>query len=169
MEATVLPIFPFVHWHWHLVRRCDPTARALADRHYSRQTVGAREFMASGKTLVLRTHDGGAVWGAIENLDPVGTLRWRVSIFRRESGPRASDLVREATDTTYRYWIAHYGGLPPVPLQTEVDPSKTRAKRDPGRCFLRAGWTAIETRRGLVILQAPAFTTAAPTTATPRG
>lgn len=44
---------------------------------------------------------------------------------------------------------------PAEPLETEVDPTKTRHKRDPGRCFRRAGWTVTGERRGLVILRAP--------------
>jgi hypothetical protein len=142
--------------HWVPVTRCDVLARELADRHYSRQTVGAQEFMANGRTLVMLTRDGRAVWGAIENLDPVGTLRFRCSIFRNESpGLLSSDLVREATARTYLYWRRHYGRLPAVPLTTEVDPAKTRRKRDPGRCFLRAGWRRVGEVRGLVVLEAP--------------
>ena len=113
--------------------------------------------MASGRTLVLLSADALACWGAIENMDPVGNRRWRCSIFRNESPVLSSDLVREATSTTYAYWLRHYGGLPTVPLQTEVNPSATRRKRDPGRCFLRAGWTRVDERRGLVILEAPAY------------
>lgn len=67
--------------HWRQVRRDDARARELADRHYSRQTPGAKDFMASGRTLVLLADR--AVWGAIENLDPAGSRRWRVSIFLR--------------------------------------------------------------------------------------
>lgn len=29
--------------YWERIRRCDARARALADRHYSRQTPGAAE------------------------------------------------------------------------------------------------------------------------------
>lgn len=142
---------------WIRVRRCDGRARRLADRHYSRQTPGAQEFMASGKTLVLLSRDALSVWGAIENMDPAGGLRWRVSIFRREGGAvRSSDLIRSATQRTFAYWRIRYGAVPPVPLTTEVDPKKTRSKRDPGRCFIRAGWHRIDVRRGLVILEAPA-------------
>lgn len=47
---------------WHQVRRCDPRARVLADRHYSRQTPGAAEFMVSGRTLAsyerILSHEG---------------------------------------------------------------------------------------------------------------
>lgn len=139
---------------WRQVKRTDARARALADRHYSRQTVGAPDFMASGKTFVLLSRDEQAIWGAIENLDPAGNRCWRVSIFRREGGPRASDLVREATELTYARWARRFG-LPSVPLTTEIDPGKTRRKRDPVRCFLRAGWTVMDAnRRGLVVLVA---------------
>jgi hypothetical protein len=140
---------------WVEVPRVHAAARALADRHYSRQTVGAVEFMPPGETFVLLTHDLGAVWGVCLNLDPAGALRWRVTIFRRESGPRASDLIREATDRTYARW-SERGGAPAVPLTTEVDPRHVRRKRDFGRCFRRAGWTVVGERRGLFVLQAPA-------------
>lgn len=66
--------------------------------------------------------------------------------------------MREATETTHRYWQRHYGGLPAVPLQTEIDPTKIRHKRDPGRCFRKAGWRVVGEHRGLVVLEAPPFT-----------
>lgn len=147
-------LFP-VEGRWHPVLRTDARAVALADRHYSRQTVGAREFMASGRTLVMLTECARAVWGAIENLDPAGGLRWRCSMFRNEGAGLSSDLVREATERTFAYWLRHYSGLPAVRLTTEVDPDKTRRKRDPGRCFLRAGWRRTHVARGLVVLAAP--------------
>jgi hypothetical protein len=139
---------------WHRVPRCHPAARALADRHYSRQTHGAQEFMPPGRVMVLLTLDGLAVWGAVENLDPAGNLRWRCSIFRNEGPMLSSSLVREATTATCSHWRSRWG-VPAVPLQTEVDPGQVRAKRDPGRCFIRAGWRVIGVRRGLVILEAP--------------
>lgn len=145
----------FLPGAWWAVDRCDERARRLADSHYSRQTPGARDFMSSGRTLVLLTLDSLAVWGAIENLDPAGGLHWRVSIFRNTSPARSSELVAEGTARTFEYWERHYGARPRVPLRTEVDPSKTRRKRDPGRCFLKAGWRRIEVKRGLVILEAP--------------
>jgi hypothetical protein len=141
--------------YWHPVRRTDARARRLADRHYSRQTPGAREFMSSGRTLVMLACDGDAVWGAIENLDPAGGRRFRCAIFRNESLILSSVLVREATERTYAHWRRRYHGLPGVPLTTEVDPERVVRKRDPGRCFIRAGWRVIDHRRGLVVLEAP--------------
>jgi hypothetical protein len=94
--------------------------------------------------------------GVIENMDPAGNTRWRCSIFRNEGAVLSSVLVREATERSYVYWRRRHGGLPSVPLTTEVDPGKTKRKRDPGRCFLKAGWVVIDRdRRGLVVLQAP--------------
>ena len=142
--------------YWRPCKRTDPRARRLADQHYSRQTPGAAEFMASGKTLVMLACDGAAVWGAIENLAPAGGLRFRCSLFRNESLVLSSVLIREATERTYAHWHRHYGGLPDVPLRTEVDPKRVLRKRDPGRCFLRAGWRRIGVVRGLVVLEAPA-------------
>jgi hypothetical protein len=85
-----------------------------------------------------------------------GVHLWRVSIFRNESPVLSSELVREATDRTRDYWRRHYGGEPSAPLRTEVDPIKTRRKRDPGRCFIKAGWRVVgETKSGLVQLEAP--------------
>lgn len=148
--VSALPLF--ATGEWREVRRCDHRAVAIVDRHYSRQTVGAAEFMPPGETLVLLTHDEGAVWGACLNLDPVGALRWRVTVFRREHGALASILIREATELTFARWRER-GGLPDVPLTTEVDPRRTRPKRDPGRCFLRAGWRVLDRdRNGLVVL-----------------
>lgn len=149
---------------WQQVKRCDSRARELADRHYSRQTPGAVDFMASGKTFVLLAefHSGiqpltRAAWGAIENLDPSGTRRFRCSIFRNETPWISSYLIREATRLTQaRWWRSeHWRGSPS--LTTEVDPSKTRHKRDPGRCFRKAGWRHVRTSRGLLVFEAPPF------------
>ena len=41
-------------------------------------------------------------------------------------------------------------------MVTFVDATKTRRKRDPGRCYVRAGWTRLEERTkedGLIVLQ----------------
>jgi hypothetical protein len=140
---------------WSQVRRSDVSAREMADRHYSRQTPGAAEFCPPGRTFVLL--GDACVWAAVENLDAVGVRRWRVSIFRREPAcPHvASDLVREATRLTIARWARRWPGHG-LRLTTEVDPARTRRKRDPGRCFRRAGWVEIEpTAGGLIRLAAP--------------
>lgn len=101
MIAATQERFEWLGGLWYRVDRCHWRARELADRHYSRQTVGARDFMSAGRVFVLVTHCGRAVWGAVENKDPSGALRWRVSIFRNEGAGLSSVLIREATDRTY--------------------------------------------------------------------
>jgi hypothetical protein len=155
---------------WWKVDPDDPRALAVVDDggpgaglgpHYSRQTPGSAQFTPSGRKLILLTDCERAVWAVVENLDPAGGIHWRCSIFRNEGGGRSSDLIREATARTYDFWRSHYGGLPSVPLRTEVDAAKVRPKRDPGRCFLRAGWRNVGTTKGghgrakLVVLEAP--------------
>ena len=48
--------------HWHLAPRTDSLVRVLADRHYSRKTIGHHQFTPQGKCIVLRTHDYNAFW-----------------------------------------------------------------------------------------------------------
>lgn len=138
---------------WYEVTKHDRRGAALADRHYSRQTVGDAQYLPPGETLAL-LHEGGsglALWGVCLNMDPVGNLRWRCTIFRNESGDLSSDLIRLATTITVGAWMPR----PPWPLTTEIDPRRVRRKRDPGRCFLRAGWRKLRVHRRLVVLVAP--------------
>ena len=143
---------------WRQVKRCYQPARELADGHYSRQTPGAYEFMGDGETFVLyhESELGHAVWGVVHNRAPGSTeWRWRCSIFRNESGHRSSDMIRVATDLTYGHWSRRK--WPTVPLTTEVDASKVRRKRDPGRCFIKAGWRILPelTTKGYIRMEAP--------------
>lgn len=147
---------------WRQVDKFDQVARELADRHYSRRTVGDEQFMPPGRTFVLLVNDerGRAVWGACENNDPAGNRAFRCTIFRNESRHLSSDLIRAATSLTLDRWRRR-GWVPHPPLRTEVDPAKVRRKRDPGRCFLRAGWREVGNAGGdhgrplLIVFEAP--------------
>lgn len=66
----------------------------------------------------------------------------------------SSALIKEATTMTVDFWRRKHG-IPSVPLTTEVNPDATRRKRDPGRCFIKAGWVRVGTVNGLVILTTP--------------
>ncbi len=131
---------------WFRVDKFDPRAAKLADRHYSRQTVGAEQCLGPGQTLLMITPDALAVWGVVCNLDPVGDVRWRNTIFHNESPTRSSDLIRVATAFTYVRWERHYG-RPGVRLTTEIDIAATAARRSrhapPGHCYLAAGWRKV--------------------------
>lgn len=142
---------------WHQVKRCDVRARLIVDRHYSRRTVGAQEFLTVGKTLVLLTADESAVWACIEHKDPRGKWVWRNTVFRNEGSTLSSDLVREATARTVSYWARRYELPTKYWLRTEINTEKTRHKRDPGRCYRKAGWHPLGFVNGLFHLEAPRF------------
>lgn len=135
--------------------RADPVARALADRHYNRQKVGAAQFVPPGACNVLRTPAGDALWITsrpyAEYVKHAWAGAWMCSAFRNESPHVSSELIVEAVAAT-RYLA---GDPPPLGFVTFVDPAKTRRKRDPGRCFVRAGWTRLRerTKAGLIVLQ----------------
>ena len=143
---------------WHEVTKYDARARALADRHYSRQRPGAAQFMPPGRTLVLLSDDELAVWGVCENIDPRGAVRWRVTIFRNEGPLLSSRLIELATRATRDHWR---GREPGCDLTTEVDPLEVESA-NPGFCFKRAGWSLVGVTRGaskgrrdLHVLRAP--------------
>lgn len=140
---------------WHLSWRDDPRGRALADRHYSRQTPGASGFVPPGRCLVLLTEHADALWVSSWPLavyvhhEWAGA--WMCSLFRNEGPALSSELVREAVAATLYRW----GAPPPLGFVTFIDPRAVRRKRDPGRCFRRAGFLPCGTtkERGLVALR----------------
>jgi hypothetical protein len=71
-------------------------------------------------------------------------------MFRNESPHLSSELIGEAVAVTRYLW-----GKPPRDgIITFVNADKTRRKRDPGRCYRKAGWRFIgHTNGGLVTLQ----------------
>lgn len=128
--------------------RCDPEMAMLADRHYSRRTVGARGFLYSGRTLVVRDNAGEVVFGWIwmqddKRLD--GQTGYNCAIFRNESTRRASDIILECEGIVIREWG-------PNRMFTYIDPSKIRSM-NPGYCFKQAGWKFVrQSLRGLHLL-----------------
>lgn len=143
---------------WTISWRADPAARAIADRHYNRQRHGAPQFVPPGRCLVLVTRGATALWVTswplAEYTQHAWGGAWMCSAFRNEA-PEAhlsSALIVEAVAATR----AHFGEPPPLGMVTFVDPRKTRPKRDPGRCFRRAGFRHVGwTKGGLVALQLP--------------
>jgi hypothetical protein len=140
---------------WRLSYRADPRALPIADRHYNRQAVGSDQFVPPGRCFVLLTAAADALWVSSWPIadyvkhDWAGA--WVCSCFRNEQPARylSSDLIRSAVALTKAHWAE-----PPLGMVTFVDPTKTRHKRDPGRCFLRAGFRAVGwTKGGLRALQ----------------
>lgn len=140
--------------HWHYSHRADPRALPLADRHYNRQKPGSPQFVPPGSCVVFLTEQADAVW---VTSNPIAQYvkhawagAWMNSLFRNESEFLSSELVREAVSATR----AHYGDPPPLGMVSFVDASKTRRKRDPGRCYRRAGFRHVGfTKAGLWVMQ----------------
>jgi hypothetical protein len=145
---------------WVQTKDGDPIARALFGRHYSynrkREQISMfwqknRNYMliaGPGEKMILLTQDHSAlfVWRKFRSMGKQTGVN--CAVFRREGGTaQASDLIRAADTLAWARWPGerHY---------TYVDSRKTRHKRDPGRCFLKAGWNYCGmTKSGLHILE----------------
>lgn len=143
--------------------------------HYSRRTPGSKTFTGVGQEIVLVTRCGRAVWACIRQKTPmaVGTGRsrhrcgdgtratdasaryvWRNMIFRNLGAGLSSGLIRSALAMTYVEWVERYGVLPTERLRTEID-VRAVMSRNPGYCYMMAGWEKGEKKRGKLFLYAP--------------
>lgn len=140
---------------WRLSDRADPAGVVIADRHYNRQKVGSPQFVPPGRCLVLLTHDRSALWVTswpkAEYVQHAWAGAWMNSLFRREGGDHlASDLIRWAVAHTRAKWPE----VPALGMVTFVDAGKVERKRQPGRCYIKAGFEICgKTKGGLLALQ----------------
>lgn len=139
---------------WRISDRFDPASVAIADRHYNRQKPGTNQFVPPGACFVMRTADNGALWVTswpkAEFTQHAWAGAWVNTIFRREDGDRASDLITAAVAHTRHKWP----GVPELGIVTFIDSAKVRSKRDPGYCYLMAGWKFVGyTKGGLLVFQ----------------
>jgi len=125
---------------WIASFRADQDVRPLADRHYTRQKVGAKQFVAPGRCLVFKTPCLRAVWVTswpfAQYVKQAWAGAWVNSLFRNEGAGLSSELILEAIAATR----AHWPDIPALGLVTFVDAGKVRHKRDPGRCYKKAGF-----------------------------
>lgn len=134
--------------------RFDTEALPLADRHYNRRKVGSPQFVPPGRCVVLKTTCRRALWTTswpfAEYVRHAWLGAWVNSIFRNEGAGLSSELIREAVAATRDCWPA----VPALGMVTFVDASKTRRKRDPGRCYRKAGFRHVGfTKGGLWVFQ----------------
>ena len=145
---------------WLRVSATDPFTRALADRHYPRENVGAKFFTPPGAKVVLRTPCARAYWVSLfqlpEYTDHAWPGAWQCSAFRNDgSGYLSSDLILDALAAT----VAEWGQAPREGMITFVDAVATAGLRSkhnaPGHCFRVAGFVDTERRttRGLHVLR----------------
>lgn len=162
---------------WTLSSSSDPLALSIVDGtgrfashgpHYSRRTPGSKTFTGVGQEIVLARPD--AVWAVVRQKTPArrgsGTSRgrtgspdasaryvWRNMLFRKFGPELGSTLIQSATELTYWHWLNRYGGLPSERLRTEVD--IRHGSRNPGYCYLMAGWERGPLRRHKRLFYAP--------------
>lgn len=141
--------------HWVEATCTDPDGWALYRKHYSRRVYkDGRDpvrFVGPGSPLVLITPDLSALFVWRKFIDDAVPKQTGVNcaVFRNDGGRLSSELILEAEPFAWEKWPKE------TRLYTYVDPEKTRKKRDPGRCFVKAGWRRLKerTKGGLVILE----------------
>jgi hypothetical protein len=140
---------------WRVSDRFDPAAVALADRHYSRQKPGTAQFVRSGSCVVLVAACGRAVWATWRGFARHAWAgAWENVTFRNEGAGLSSDLILEGVAATVALW----GAPPDLGMVTMVDVAAVRPKRDPGYCYLRAGFVKVgytSERKRLVLQLVP--------------
>lgn len=110
-------------------------------------------FCGPGQKVVLRTWAGDAGWAWRKFIDDCVDQRTgekqsgvNCAMFRNESEHKSSELIRQADRIADVLWpnCRHY---------TYVDPEKV-SSRNPGFCFLAAGWQRCgTTKSGLIVLE----------------
>lgn len=152
---------------WEQSNRFDATVVPLADRHYNRRKIGSPQFVPPGRCVVLATPERDAFWITswpfAEYVKHSWPGAWVCSAFRNESSHLSSALIREALAATAFIWRAWeelrafvylWPAPPAVGCITFVNAAKVRHKRDPGRCYLRAGFRRVGmTKGGLLAFQ----------------
>lgn len=133
---------------WVPIRDGNPSAMEMFMRHYTaKQTRKIFQFVGPGQKTVLMTPDALALFAWRKFISDNGQGGVNCTVFRNEGPQLSSDLIRAADEIAWERW-------PGERLYTYVDPNKTRRKRDPGRCFLKAGWRHCGwTQSGLRILE----------------
>lgn len=140
-----------MHAVWWLTRDGDRDCLRMYERHYSayRYRDGRKrsQFVGPGQVIVLRTFDGDAFFVWRKFIDDSGEQGVNCAAFCNESPHLSSELVRQADAVADFAWPGerHY---------TFVNPEKVRS-RNPGYCFLVAGWKRCKhrTKSGLIVLE----------------
>jgi hypothetical protein len=143
---------------WWVTKDGDLDCRDMYLRHYSSKKANRIEgdgalFVGPGEKLVLRTARADAVFVWRKFIDDgidarTGEKQQGVNcaIFRNESEHLSSCLIQQADSIADNVWTdrRHY---------TYVD-SERVASKNPGFCFLAAGWRRCGlTKKGLIILE----------------
>ena len=139
---------------WLAIKDGDDEARRFFDRHYSRKAYAdgrkPKLFVGPGEKLVLVTPCRRALFAWRKFISGDSQQGVNCAIFRNEGAGLSSWLIEEADAIADVRWPGerHY---------TYVNPRKV-ASRNPGYCFMQAGWRKCgETKwNRLLILERPA-------------
>jgi hypothetical protein len=134
---------------WMIVSRRDPRAIGLYGRHYSskKNKKTAKDWRqygitAPGESLVLLTADVSALFVWVKQIYRAdGETGINCAVFRNEGEQLSSSLILEAEKMAQGKWGNER-------LFTHVDAGAVRRKRDPGRCFKKAGWELVKDENG---------------------
>ena len=126
--------------HWTVLRDGNKIALELADRHYSRKTIGAKWFVGVGEKLVLIYTDNERKralfsWRKSDDLLRMDNQTGvECTLFRNETRTRSSLLIKEAVQIAKEYWPRE------IRFFTYINPAKIKNTERPGFCFLAARW-----------------------------
>ncbi len=134
---------------WMPIRDGNPSALAIFRRHYSckNRRPKLEQFIGPGEKMALLSADALALFAwRKERFRFDGQRGCECTVFRNEGAGLSSDLIREADRIAWERW-------PGARHFTFVDASKV-ASRNPGYCFLMAGWRKCGvTKTGLLIFE----------------
>lgn len=139
---------------WQRSHRADPRALPLANRHYNRQKPDSPQFVPPGACLVLLALDERALWVSshpkAQYVKHQWAGAWVNTLFRNEGSGKASELILQTLSVTRFFWTQ----VPPLGMVSFVDERYIIPKKNPGWCYLKAGFSvAGRTQGGLLCLQ----------------
>ena len=123
---------------WLIVSDHNPELRALADRHYSRKTKGAKKYIGPGEYLALITPEGkaGFIWRKTKiEFRKDGQKGIECTLFRNEAQELylSSELILEAEKLALQKWPET------TRFFTYVNPEKIKSTY-PGYTFIKGGY-----------------------------
>ena len=138
---------------WTVTHRFHQPSRLIGDRHYNRQKPGTPQFVPPGRCLVLLENSAQALWVTswpfAEYVKHAWPGAWVNSLFRREGGIEASEMILQAIAHTLHQWPQP----PELGMVSFVDPKKVkptmrRGKPIYGYCYLKAGFKHVGYTKG---------------------
>ena len=135
---------------WIPIKDGNASGMSIFKRHYTaRKQRKIEQFIGPGEKQAFITPDAKALFAWRKFISDAGEKGVNCCVFRNEGTElgKSSDLIRAACDLAWERW-------PGERLYTYVDPSKVKPKRDPGRCFIKAGFRKCgTTKEGKLIFE----------------